>query len=174
MSQVEKTGKLLFKLMAAMGLSVLVACGAVADGEPMDPRVVSYLGDDLISIVKDADRVETFQLRASLYPEGGDGPDFVAGYRWKARGADLAQEEIDVFRAVLFSAASYDFETAKKCPMVPEYVLRFHAGAASADIQLSFSCAMWAVKRGDDWMVEDFDAVTGGVKAIVETVFKLD
>jgi hypothetical protein len=177
MLQFAKAGKLFAKLTAAIGLSALVACGAVADGDDgkeLDARVAAFLGADLISILADADRIETFLLQPSLAPENGTGPDFVAGYRWKARGADLAPAQIAAFRALLFDAGSYDFDVVKKCPMVPEYIFRVHAGGRSADVQLSFGCTMWAVADSGDWKVEDFDAATEALRAVVETVFKLD
>ncbi|MBT3361230.1 MAG: hypothetical protein HN403_16535 [Rhodospirillales bacterium] len=155
------------KLAGLVGLMALVACGAVAQD-----RLTGFLGADVIEIISTADRVEPFLLKPSLMPTGATGPGAVAGYEWKARGADLAPAQMAAFKGLVLDEASYDFEAAKKCVMVPEYVFRFHAGEKSADVLVAFGCTMWAF--GSNEKVEDFDPVTANLRAIVETVFKLD
>ena len=155
------------KLAGLVGVMTLVACGAVAQD-----RLGGFLGADVIHVVSTAERVEPFLLKPSLMPPGATGPGAIAGYEWKARGADLAPAQMAAFKALVLDEASYDFETAKKCVMVPEYVFRFHAGTKSADVLVAFGCKMWAFGSNDN--VEDFDPVAANLSAIVETVFKLD
>ncbi len=166
------------KLAVLVGAALLVACGAVAQaGDPQaSGKVTAFLGEDLVSIIAAADRVEPYLLKPSLAPTTVflDAPGVISGYNWKARGADLAPADVARFKALLLDSASYDFETAKKCPMVPEYAFRFHAGERSTNVLVSFGCTMWAFPKGEDIRVEDFDPVADQLKKIVETVFKLD
>lgn len=169
--------KFMSKLAASVGLMALVACGAVAQGDggaKPSAKLAGFLGAEFVDVVTTADRVEPFLLKPSLVPGNAAGPNTVAGYDWKARGADLAPTDVAAFKALLLDEASYDFEAAKKCVMVPEYVFRFHAAGKSVDVLVAFGCTMWAFGSGDRQKVEDFDPVAGSLGAIVETVFKLD
>ncbi len=164
-------------LVGMVGLMALVACGAVAQGgSGIQPsaKLAGFLGSDIIDVVSTADRVEPFLLKPSLMPSGATGPNAVAGYDWKVRGADLAPAQVAAFKALVLNETSYDFEIAKKCVMVPEYVFRFHAAGKSTDVLVAFGCTMWAFGSGDGQKVEDFDPVADNLRAIVETVFKLD
>ncbi|MBC8158571.1 MAG: hypothetical protein H8E94_04485 [Alphaproteobacteria bacterium] len=157
------------RLAGLAAFMALMACGAVAQD-----RLSGFLGTDIIEVITTAERVEPFLLKPSLMPSGATGPGAVSGYEWKARGADLAPAQMSAFKSLVLDEASYDFETAKKCVMVPEYVFRFHAGAKSADVLVAFGCTMWAFGEADGDKVEDFDPVAANLRAIVETVFKLD
>lgn len=165
-------------MAAVIAAGLLVACGAVAqnDGPKPSGQVAAFLGDDLVAVIATADRVEPFLLRPMLAPNpiDIDVPGTVAGYEWKARGADLAPADVARFKSILLDSASYEFETVKKCPMVPEYVFRFHAGPRTADVLVAFGCSMWAFPKDGDIKVEDFDPAADRLRKIVETVFKLD
>lgn len=178
MAQSGPTRTLVAKLAALVGAGLLVACGAVAQSMDMKQpgTAAEFLGEERVSIIASADRVEPFLLRPTLapMPSGIDVPGTVAGYAWKARGADLAAAEVARFKALLLDTASYEFETAKKCPLVPEYAFRFHAGTRKTDVIVAFGCPLWAFPDADGIRVEDFDPVVEQLKEIVETVFKLD
>ena len=165
------------KLTALAGAGLLIA---VAAAQAMDMKMpetaAEFLGPERVAIIASADRVEPFLLKATLAPMPADMdvPGVVAGYAWKARGADFAPADVARFKALLLDSASYEFETVKKCPLVPEYAFRFHAGARKVDVLVAFECALWAFPDADGIRVEDFDPVADQLKAIVETVFKLD
>lgn len=101
-------------------------------------------------------------------------PGTVSGYVWKARGADLAPAVVADLKKMMLDGTSYDFDMAKKCVMVPEFALRLHAGLRHLDVLISFSCNTWTFQVGRDGRLEDFDPVAGRMKAIVETVFRMD
>jgi len=158
-----------------LALASVAACGAVAQGGPAPAeRLGAFLGADALAALRGAERIEPYLLRAALAPEAKAGPDLIAGYRWKARGADLPADAVAEFKAIALNPASYDFDVTKKCVMVPEYALRVHAGNRVLDVLISFKCAMWAFDVAGEQRVEDFDAVAGRLKAVVETVFRMD
>ena len=165
------------KATVALALLAVAACGAGAEGgggTAPSAKVTAFLGQDAVALVKAADRVEPFLLRTALAPDAKAGPDAIAGYAWKARGADLAPAAGAELKRLILDDASYDFDVAKKCVMVPEYALRLHAGPRHLDVLVSFACAMWAFDKDGDSRVEDFDPVVGRLRAVVETVFRMD
>lgn len=161
----------------AVVLAILLGCSAVAPGggavAAPSARLAAFLGADAVAVLQGADRIEPFALETALMPPGGSGPDFIDGYRWKARGADLPPAAVAGFVHLALSDSSYDFAGAKKCPMVPEYALRVHAGPRTLDVLISFSCRTWAFGGDPESRVEDFDAVEAQLKAIIETVFRM-
>lgn len=166
------------KAVVALALLSVAACGAGAQGNGggagPSARVAAFLGQDAVALIAAADRVEPFLLKAALAPDAKAGPGILAGYAWKARGADLAPGAVAEVKRLLLDDASYDFDVAKKCVMVPDYALRLHAGARHLDILVSFACSQWAIAGKGDSRVEDFDPVAGRLKAVVETVFRMD
>lgn len=164
---------------AAIAFAVLsmAACGAVAQGDggsASSAKVTAFLGRDAVALIAAADRVEPFLLKPALAPDAKAGPGSIAGYAWKARGADLAPTAVAEIKRLVIDDASYDFDVAKKCAMVPEYALRVHAGSRHLDVLVSFACSMWAFDKDGEARVEDFDPVAGRLKAVVETVFRMD
>ena len=169
-------------LLVLMSLTLNAGCLAGGSGGKglfggVSPALGKFLGERTVHVLSAPDAIETFQLRASLAPPpvpAVDGPDTVAGYLWKARGAPLAPAQIAEFRAIALDEKSYVFDTAKKCMLVPEYALRVHRGAESVVVLIAFGCTMWRFVGGGEDRQEDFDPVNDRLVAIVETVFKLD
>lgn len=165
------------RVATVLGLSVLLGCSGVAQGSGMadapSARLAAFLGPDAVAVLQSADRIEPFELEGALMPPGGNGPDFIAGYRWQARGADLPPAAVAGFAHLALSDASYDFANAKKCPMVPEYALRVHGGGKVLTVLISFACDTWAFGGDPEDRVEDFDAIEPRLKAIIGTVFRV-
>ena len=148
--------------------------GASGMAENTLPGEKTADGSGLSPLIAWADRIDTFAVEGAFEPSTETGPDFVGGYRWTVRGAPLdpgsARELVDI----LFDKGSYVFGKVKKCPFVPEYALRFHRGAQSAELLLSFSCQRWAFVWNGERRIENFDPVNDRLERIVRTVFRID
>ncbi len=147
----------------------------VMTGPSPSPRIAAFLGGPTADVIGTADRVESYMLKPTLEADpNATGPGAIAGYYWKARGAALDPGAIDEFRRLILDEKSYDFVNTKKCPMVPEFAFRFVKGGDFVDILVSFQCTMWQFEHGPAKKREDFDPAADRLKAVVETVFKLD
>jgi hypothetical protein len=167
-------------VILSLAVVTLTTSACEADGNRSDvggfrvtESVESFLGPEAAGIIAEADRIEPFMLKASLVPGSHTGPDAIGGYRWMARGADLATEEVIAFKQLLLDEQSYDFDIVKKCVMVPEYAFRFSRGDRRTVVLVSLDCLMWGIRDGREVRVEDFDPVERRLKAIIETVFKI-
>jgi hypothetical protein len=131
-------------------------------------------GGGLSPLIARAERIDTFAVEGAFEPSSETGPDFVGGYRWTTRGAALDPGSARELIGLVFDERSYVFGKAKKCPFIPEYALRFHRGAESAELLLSFSCQRWAFVWNDTRRIENFDPVNDRLKEILRTVFRTD
>ena len=148
--------------------------GIVTSNAP-SPRVAAFLGGPTLDVIGGADYVETYMLKPALAADpNATGPGAIAGYYWKARGAALDPASLAEFRRLIMDEGSYDFVNTKKCPMVPEFAFRFVKGGDFVDVLVSFQCKMWQFEHGPAKKTEDFDPAADRLKAVVETVFKLD
>jgi hypothetical protein len=158
--------------LGAAGAGNSLAGGPGGDAASAPPAVVAFLGRETADIVAATYRIEPFELFPALSADAGGGPDAIAGYRWKTRGAPLGPAEVEAFKGLVLAAESYVFDVAKKCAFVPDHAFRFLGGGGSVVVLVSFRCDMWAFRHGDRQVVEDFDPVRDRLKAIVGTVFR--
>lgn len=174
-------GRTLRVLVTVMAVGMMAGCSQAGSGVARDgvapvrapsPRVAEFLGPDVVAILSAPDRVEPFLLEPALSADA-KGPGTIAGYAWKARGAAFEVADLRAFQNLALDAASYDFEIAKKCPMVPEYAIRFMKGEAAVDVLLSFQCTMWEYVYKDARKREDFDPARDPLRKIVGTIFRM-
>lgn len=159
-------------VLAAVSVSTACQGGVEPPAAVPSPRAAAFLGPEVAAILSQPDRVETYLLESALAPDA-IGPGSVAGYLWKARGTPLERADVAALRSLAFSDTSYDFENAKKCPLVPEYDVRFIKGDAAVDVLFSFQCTMWEFVHKNVRKREDFDPVQDQIKRILGTVFRV-
>ena len=171
--------RVLCGLVVAVALAGPAAGGLGVEGaSSMDGKTLpgekTADGGILSPLIASAERIDTFAVEGAFEPSTETGPDFVGGYRWTVRGAALDPGSARALVEILFDERSYVFGKVKKCPFDPEYALRFHRGAQSAELLLSFSCQRWAFVWNGERRIENFDPVNDSLRRIVRTVFRAD
>lgn len=162
-----------------LALALLSGCASNEKPASPDPRVRAFLGEDLIAILSNAERVESYRVARDLdQPPDGKTPRLCA-MNIIARGPDLNAKQRDRLLALIFDADSYGWDYGKGCEPMPGVHLRAIKGAHFVDIALCFECEMWGFGKDSSsesfpkiW--EDFDPVTRALAKLAKELFPAD
>ena len=112
----------------------------------ISPKILDFLGCDIIQILSKPDQVNSFKLkskpepnisitnRLGVYPIQVDG-----------QGQNLENADLQKFQALVFSEKSYSFDIEKGCRFRPDIGFHFVKDDKSVEILFSFSCSLWSV-----------------------------
>jgi len=126
----------------------------------VSPKVLDLLGCEIIQILAQPERVNSFKLkskpdpslpianRLGIYPIQANG-----------QGQNLEGVNLQKFQELVFSEKSYHFEMVKSCRFRPNIGLHFVKGDKAVEVLLSFSCNLWTFVYGETEKLENFDPI---------------
>ena len=163
-------------LLSAALLSVLVSCKSGQggkDGEKMnlDPRVEKLIGGQ---DVYDAPQ-RIVPVLVDQEPGSGDKTENLEGYAIVKKGPLLTAEQVKRLQAVIFNAATYDFEVQKRCVFNPYIGFIFEKSGKQAHALFCFSCDEVSFGReGKQGNLEDFDPARKEILSLARELFPRD
>jgi hypothetical protein len=125
--------------------SFLLSClfaSALVSAEPDDatpnPQVADFLGPAAVRIIAGATKVEAFRVDPR---HGKVDPNarVIDGYPIIADAGERP-DALPTLRANLFDAATYDFDSAKKCGFMPGVAFRVWKEQEHVDVLICYSC----------------------------------
>jgi hypothetical protein len=141
---------------------------------PVDTAVQEFLGDAIIQILANPDRVESFKV---AYRRNASTPHKtkVAGFPVLEKGPILNETQLQQFQSLVLSEKSYIFEPDKKCMFFPDLGLRFLKGKKGVvEILLSFYCDMLFFKHGGEEKIEDCDPISKPLGEFRDSLFPVE
>lgn len=119
----------------------------VTAGEPA-PYLDIIVGEKNLSILRKADRIESFRIDSKKYP---DAPNTINGYPRITTGPDLDAVQATNARRITNRLESYFPLGAKMCGEIrPGVALRFHRGPEYVTAIICFDCREWYFEFGDE------------------------
>lgn len=158
-------------MLCAMAV-VFITCrqGSTPDeGKKMEAsrQVIEFLGNDIIDILKNPDRVESYRVKFTKTGKGNN----LGGYPVTAKGPDLAPKQVERLQAILLDGNTYLFDVVKKCLFLPEYAFRFVRGEKNVIVLICYSCEeLTFVFQGRE-LLEDFNRATSRLKVLTAELF---
>lgn len=108
-------------------------------------------------------------------PGSGEKSENLEGYAIVAKGKLLTAEQVKRLQAVIFNAATYDFNVTKRCVFNPYVGFIFEAGGKQAHALFCFSCDEVSYGReGKQGNIEDFDPARKEILNLAREVFPKD
>lgn len=162
-------------LIAAL-LTAFVSCKSGQggkDGEKMnlDPRVEALIGGQ---DVYDAPQ-RVVPVLVNQEPGSGEKSENLEGYAIENKGKLLSPEQIKRLQAVIFNAATYDFNVQKRCVFNPYIGFIFEKSGKQAHALFCFSCDEVSFGReGKQGNLEDFDPARKEILALARELFPRD
>jgi hypothetical protein len=160
--------------MLCMVAVVLLSCrqGTAPDegkkmGTDISPKVMEFLGNDIIDILKNPDKVESYRVKFQKTGKGSN----LGGYPVTAKGPELAPKQIERLQAILFDANTYLFDVVKKCLFLPEYAYRFIRGDKQVIVLVCYSCEELTFVFEGRELLEDFNNATPRMRALTGELF---
>jgi hypothetical protein len=132
----------------------------ICEGVMVEPRVLDFLSCEIVQILSQPDRVESFILEPQEEPEL-DEKYRLGLYPIKAngQGLNLEGDNLTLFQKLVFAESSYIFGMEKRCRFFPDVGLHFVKGDKAVEILFSKSCKLWRFIYGEEDKLEDFDPV---------------
>jgi len=150
----------------------LQPCEGIPSVLKVDPRVQEFLTCDIIQILAQPERVESFRLKpkpnASLPDKNrlGNYPIEENG-----QGRNLSQTELNNLQTLFWAENSYFFKASKRCRFRPDIGLHFVKGEQSVEVLFSFSCNLWLFFYKGEEKLEDFDRVQAQLLKLDNSLF---
>jgi|GEM_PF-2022301 len=163
-------------VLTAALLTALVSCKSGQggkDGEKMDldSRVETLIGGQ---DVYDAPQ-RVVPVLVNQEPGSGEKTENLEGYAITKKGPLLSAEQIKKLQAVIFNAATYDFNVQKRCVFNPYIGFIFEKSGKQAHALFCFSCDEVSFGReGKQGNLEDFDPARKEILALARELFPRD
>lgn len=122
-------------LSFCVGAAVLAKDQAPASGP--SKRVVRFLGEPALAVLREADRVEVFRLKNERAEEG---EERVGNYAVTVRGKEQGRNFAARLREVLTDEGTYVWDSGKGCDFDPGVGYRVWKGEQRIEVVLCFSC----------------------------------
>ena len=142
-------------------------------------RTRKFLGDEMVAVLQDAERIESFRVRPATREEIHKGDQIAARSKILQVGPELNGRQVARLKAILLNDNSYVWDSAKDCDPRPEILFRVHHGDSYVDVAVCLECSMWAFSLNSDappfsrkW--EDFDPVAKKLAALAIELFPDD
>lgn len=126
-------------------------------------KVVKFLGNEIIGLLKDPDRVESFRIGLMKDPKAKDN---LAGYPILFRGREMAPKQMEILRSIFLDEDTYLFDVVKKCLFLPEYAFRVTKNGEVLVILICYNCEEVVFVYKDKELLEDFDNATPRIKLL--------
>ncbi len=99
---------------------------AMAGNSNMDPSkaVKEFLGDEILAIVTNPDKILSFQLN----PQDDQGPEMLGPNEITGTGPALSPQQSKILIDVILDEKTYDFTSAKRSFLVPTFGFKFIKG----------------------------------------------
>ena len=137
----------------------LQPCEGIRSGITIAPQVQKFLTCEIIAILSQPDKVESFRVKAIKADASIPVKNQLGHYEINEQGQDLTGKNLDLFQALVFSEKSYIFDMEKRCRFYPNVGLYFIKDDKSVAVLFATSCSLWQFVYGDDEKLEDFDPV---------------
>ena len=138
-----------------------------------------FLGDEMVAVLQNAERIESFRVRPATLNEIHKGDQIAARSKILAVGPELNGRQVAHLKAILLDDNSYVWDSAKVCAPRPAVLLRVHHRNSYVDVAICLECSMWAFSLNSDappfsrkW--EDFDPVAKKRAALAVELFPDD
>jgi hypothetical protein len=150
-------------------------CKGISSDVKVDSRVQAFLGCEIIQILAQAKRVESFRVKAKPNPSLPQ-KNRLGNYpiEENGQGRNLTQAEIKDLQKLFFSENSYYFEASKRCPFLPDMGFHFVKDDQSVEVLFSFSCNLWLFFYKGDEKLEDFDYVQEPLLKLGQSLFSTE
>ena len=147
-------------------------CKGISSDVKVDSRVQAFLSCEMIQILAQAERVESFRLKAKPNPSLPQ-KNRLGNYpiEENGQGRNLSQAEIKDLQKLFFSEQSYYFEASKRCRFLPEMGFHFVKNEQSVEVLFSFSCNLWLFFYKGEEKLEDFDYVQEPLLKLGKSLF---
>lgn len=137
----------------------------------LDPRVETLIGGQ---DVFDAPQ-RVVPVLVNQEPGSGEKTENLEGYAIIKKGAILTAEQTKRLQAVIFNAATYDFNSAKRCVFNPYVGFIFEKSGKQAHALFCFSCDEVSFGReAKQGNIEDFDPARKEILALARELFPRD
>ena len=136
-------------------------CEGIPSEVKVDPRVQKFLTCDVIQLLSQPDRVQSFRVK----PEKADSSISIANrlghfpIESDGQGLNLEGANLKRFQKLVFSENSYHFGMEKRCRFRPDMGLYFVKNDKGVEILFSTSCNLWLFVYGGEEKLEDFDPI---------------
>jgi len=136
------------------------SCEGIPSGVKVDLRVQKFLNCDIIQILAQPERVESFRVKP-IADSSVPAANRLGNYPIEdnGQGRDLTKTEIKDLQKLFFAKGSYYFRMEKRCRFRPDTGLHFVKGNKSVEVIFSFSCDLWLFVHKGKGKLEDFDPV---------------
>ncbi|MEK8020920.1 MAG: hypothetical protein VSS75_028955 [Candidatus Parabeggiatoa sp.] len=147
-------------------------CKGISSDVKVDSRVQAFLGCEIIQILAQPERVESFRVKAKPNPSLPQ-KNRLGNYpiEENGQGINLTQVEIKDLHKLFFSEKSYYFEASKRCRFLPEMGFHFVKNEQSVEVLFSFSCNLWLFFYKGEEKLEDFDYVQEPLLKLGKSLF---
>ena len=135
-------------------------CENIPENVVVEPRVQQFLGCEIIQVLLQAERVESFEMQLDKNPDL-PAENRLGEYPIKSggQGRNLDDIEINNLRTLIFAEQSYHFGMEKRCRFRPNIGLHFVKGEEAVEILFSFACNLWLFVYKEEDKLEDFDPI---------------
>lgn len=135
------------------------------DNTILTEKVKSFLGTPIIDLLKKAESAKTYRIKGK---KSQDQNNTLAGYPIIEAKRELTKDDLTILSNIAFDEKTYQFDSVKKCPFIPDYALVISPGEEELIILLSFNCDQWRFIYKNQNLLEDFDSKREELKNLVE------
>ena len=153
--------------MRTKTIFLIILCICTAPLCSTSQKVKMFFGDDIIDIIRNPDRVESYKLKPKKSKKGKT----LHGYPIVKKGNNLTTEQISSLTSILLDEKTYDFTIAKKGFIFPEYAFIFQKGENRLTVLVCYYRKELMFFHGNRELKEDFDSALQKMKSITNKLF---